>query len=312
MYLSKRAQDRDRTIISSRQYRTIKSELSWLNIALGQEKVSELSTERMQAYLEAPRQHPRQRSTPTETPSLKTWNNRRGLLGTFFAFCLGRDFIAENPILSIPQHRIKRRRATAQTLSAEKAGDLMTFLEAYDGLPSRRALSQRQPGFLVPFFALALFAGIRPDWKDGEISKVRPVNIDLANAVIRIEPEAAKTNEKRQIKIQPNLKHWLKKYPIPEDGAVPSSNPDRILRDIRQRFDLSHDVLRHTYCSMTVGAFRSVGDAALQAGNSEAIIRQNYLDLKTEAEADAFWRIMPEGMGLPEEMEKREGRYFVA
>jgi len=176
-----------------------------LDIALGKEKVSVLNTERMHAYLETPRQHPRQRSTPTETPSLKTWNNLRGLLGTFFAFCLERDFIAENPILAIPQHRIKRRRATAQTLSAEKAGELMAFLETYDGLPSRRNLVERQPGFLVPFFALALFAGVRPDWKDGEISKIRPVDVDLDNAVIRIEPEAAKINEKRQIKIQPNL-----------------------------------------------------------------------------------------------------------
>ena len=47
-----------------------------------------------------------------------------------------------------------------------------------------------------------------------------------------------------------------------------------------------HNVLRHTFISMTVGAFKSVGDASLQAGNSESIIRKHYLDLKTEAEAE--------------------------
>ena len=43
-----------------------------------------------------------------------------------------------------------------------------------------------------------------------------------------------------------------------------------------------------------------MGEAALQAGNSEAIIRKHYLDLKTAAEAEEFFGIMPKRMnGLP-------------
>ena len=60
---------------------------------------------------------------------------------------------------------------------------------------------------------------------------------------------------------------------------------------------------------MTVGAFKSVGDAALQAGNSEKIIRKHYLDLKTEAEADVFWRIVPKGTNVPSNLVKMEGRF---
>ena len=81
------------------------------------------------------------------------------------------------------------------------------------------------------------------------------------------------------------------------------------MREIRKKFNLGHDVLRHTYISMTVGAFRSVGDAALQAGNSEAVIRKHYLDLKSVEEADEFWRIVPEGTALPTEIAKKDGRY---
>jgi hypothetical protein len=44
---------------------------------------------------------------------------------------------------------------------------------------------------------------------------------------------------------------------------------------------------------MHVGKYRSMGEAALQAGNSEAIIRKHYLDLKTPAEAEEFFGIMP-------------------
>lgn len=81
-----------------------------------------------------------------------------------------------------------------------------------------------------------------------------------------------------------------------------------MLRELRKKFNIGHDVLRHTYISMTVGAFRSVGDAALQAGNSESVIRKHYLDLKSVEEADEFWGIVPSGSELPE-MEKKEGRY---
>jgi hypothetical protein len=44
---------------------------------------------------------------------------------------------------------------------------------------------------------------------------------------------------------------------------------------------------------MHVAKFRSMGDTALQAGNSEAIIKKHYLNLVSPEEADAFWKIVP-------------------
>ena len=52
--------------------------------------------------------------------------------------------------------------------------------------------------------------------------------------------------------------------------------PDHALRlprlrlKFRKQFGLSHDILRHTFIQMFVGKFRSMGEAALQAGNSES------------------------------------------
>ena len=80
---------------------------------------------------------------------------------------------------------------------------------------------------------------------------------------------------------------------------------------MRAKRKLTHDVMRHTFISLNVGAFRSVGDASLQAGNSEAVIRKHYLDLKSVEEADAFWGILPEGETLPE-LKKKDGRYVIA
>ena len=83
-----------------------------------------------------------------------------------------------------------------------------------------------------------------------------------------------------------------------------------MLRELRKKFNIGHDVLRHTYIFMTVGAFRSVGDAALQAGNSESVIRKHYLDLKSVEGADDFWRILPKGCKLPNTV-KKNGKYRV-
>lgn len=46
--------------------------------------------------------------------------------------------------------------------------------------------------------------------------------------------------------------------------------------------------MRHTFISMFVAKFRSIGDAAIQAGNSEAIIRRHYLDMKSQTDAEDF------------------------
>jgi hypothetical protein len=103
---------------------------------------------------------------------------------------------------------------------------------------------------------------------------------------------------KRNITIQPNLAAWLKAYPLDEFPIMPVGFK-RLRLKFRHQFNLSHDILRHTFISMFVGKFRSLGDAALQAGNSEAIIRKHYLDLKSPEEATQFFGILPKKARRP-------------
>ncbi|WPJ95257.1 hypothetical protein SH580_17685 [Coraliomargarita algicola] len=309
-YLDQRDRDAVRGFISDLQFKAIRSEMNWFKMVFGEQPVSSISIDAYRSYLEKPKQQPRSRRTPPRVTSLKTWNNRRGLLNTFCLFCVEKGYLAENPMVKIPKHKISKSRATAETLTADQVKALMKFLETYTGPPERKNTAAQPKGFLVPFFALALFAGVRPDWKHGEISKLQSSDIDFSTNIIRIEPRTSKVNEHRTIKIQPNLRAWLERYPLDQYPQIPPKNVDRILREVRQEFSLGHDVLRHTFISMTVGAFRSIGDAALQAGNSEAVIRKHYLDLKSVEEADAFWAIVPEGEKLPA-MEKKDGRYVL-
>jgi len=85
----------------------------------------------------------------------------------------------------------------------------------------------------------------------------------------------------------------LTAYPLEKFPIIPT-NLQHKRAAVAKDFDLSHDIMRHTFISMHVGKFRSMGEAALQAGNSESIIRKHYLDLKTKDEAEAFFSIMPE------------------
>ncbi len=82
-------------------------------------------------------------------------------------------------------------------------------------------------------------------------------------------------------------------YPLAIYPIVPTKHLRNTRALVAKQFALSKDVLRHTFISMFVAKFRSLGEAALQAGNSEAIIRKHYLDLKSAAEADAFFSILP-------------------
>ncbi len=51
---------------------------------------------------------------------------------------------------------------------------------------------------------------------------------------------------------------------------------------------------RQIFISYHVALHRSIGDAALQAGNSEAIVKRHYLNTHTQDEGRDFFRIIPD------------------
>ena len=116
--------------------------------------------------------------------------------------------------------------------------------------------------------------------------------LDVALGVVRITPDVSKVHEIRQVTIQPNLAAWLVQFPPSKFPIVPP-NARRMIQKVRAKFGLTQDVLRHTFISMHVAKFKSLGDAALQAGNSEVMIRRHYYNVVCEADAAAFWAIAP-------------------
>lgn len=97
---------------------------------------------------------------------------------------------------------------------------------------------------------------------------------------------------KKRWNIRPNLSEWLARFPLERFPVVPK-NARRMIQHVREKFGLTDDVLRHTFISMHVARFKSLGEAALEAGNSEAMIRKHYLNLVSEQDAAAFWDLSP-------------------
>lgn len=225
----------------------------------------------------------------------KSWNNTRADISAFLTWCEKppRKWITANPAEEVQP--VKLARGLPEVISTKLAHDLMAFLETYTGT----GRIPKPAGFLVPYFGLALFAGIRPGINGGELVRIGQLKdntriIDLDTGVIRITPDIAKTKDVRQITLQPNLKAWLRAYPLEKYPILPSNAFDEVTA-VRQKFALGHDVLRHTFISMHVGQFRSMSDTALQAGNSESMIKKHYLNLVAPDDAKAFWEIYPAG-----------------
>jgi integrase len=233
------------------------------NVTLGQ-----LTIQKLLDFLEVDR------------PSLKSYNNRRGILSTFFKFAFHRGWVADNPILKIPHHRIRKKRGIAETLTVEQAAALMSEMEDFEN------------GRWVPYFALCLFAGIRPSIPGGEITRLKPEDIRLDEEEISITAQCSKVREARKIHIHPNLAAWLRAYP-PEKIPIIPKNGHKLRYRLTKTIELGHDVLRKTYISLFVAKYRSIGEAAIQAGNSESIIRKHYLNLKSSDEAERFFSIVP-------------------
>ena len=143
-------------------------------------------------------------------------------------------------------------------------------------------------GVLVRPLALLYFAGIRPDELKRMAGREREL-VNLKTRTITIPANVSKTRHERQIAISDNLAAWLAAFP----GHLIPKNFEALNKKVRKHFELTHDEARHSFISYHVALHRSIGDAALQAGNSEAIVKRHYLNTHTQDEGSAFFRTVP-------------------
>jgi integrase family protein with SAM-like domain len=255
---------RDRTLVQ------LKSTIGQFERFTDNANLHEITTERVERFLQSLRA-----KDGVSKASRRTWNNYRGDLHQFFQWCSEKPqkYIIANPAAEIK--RFELAQGAVDVLTVEQCQELMDYAVDYKG------------GKYVRYFALALFAGIRPAGELGKLAD-QPELIDLENKVIRITAAVSKVGRPRQVRIRPNLLRWLQRFPGP---ILAGANHE--LKIIRKALGLTHDILRHTFCSAHVMAFGSFADAAIESGNSETIIRTHYLNAIPKSEAKLFWTISP-------------------
>ncbi len=221
--------------------------------------------------------------------SKKTWNVYRGDLAAFFSWCAARPRTwlkkEEDPVEPIKRYTKREMpRPLPVRLEVDVCRDLMHWLEV------------NAPEWCC-YFALALFAGVRPDMVDGELAKLAELVRKegpggyFINDVLHLPATVTKDRRHRQTNLPPNLQAWLAKYPPTPEALNPKSHFR--CGKIRHQFQIGHDALRHTAISAFVSAGKGIEAAALEFGNSERIIRSNYLNRFTADQAATFYAVYP-------------------
>jgi integrase len=203
----------------------------------------------------------------------KTRKNAQWDLHRLFSWCIDKGWLETNPAAKVPAPKVSR--GFVEILPLDTCQRLMAHVAGIDG------------GKFARYFALALFAGIRPE-ELARLSKY-PEQINLETGTVRISEEVSKTNRERTVTIQPNLAAWLRRFP---DGPLRVKSLHGVAV-IRGAFKLGHDVLRHTFISNHVTAFGKFAETAVESGNTETIIRDHYYARVSDPDAQAFWKILP-------------------
>ena len=176
---------------------------------------------------------------------------------------------------------------------------------------------------LVPYFAIGLFAGLRPD---NELAGMDWRNIDFEHKTLHVEAASAKTRRERYVDMSANLIDWLQPY-RQQSGRIAYN---------RQRFDLVRekaglipprphvgyydlkrangkmfkqkkygprkgdtiwkpDVMRHTFASYHLAAHNDANKTAAQLGHGAQLdmLFQHYRRAVRADQAKKFWEIRP-------------------
>lgn len=150
---------------------------------------------------------------------------------------------------------------------------------------------------LVPYAALGFFAGVRP----AELTRLRFEEALRWNfGDIEVRADQAKTGFRRLTKMQANLAEWLEPYRESVGLIAPAIAYKKLSAFAKSKgIQWSSDVMRHSFISYAVAAAQQIGQVALWAGNSEAIIKRHYLERVTEEEGKAFFAIQPNRPSKP-------------
>lgn len=201
----------------------------------------------------------------------------RSRLSTLFKFAVRRGYRADNPCDQLEA-----------ITTPHKTPHIFTLAEAKKSIEWLK-LNPRS----LAWFALSTFAGLRPE--EAEQTTWRDINFD--EGWIKVEAQTTKVRQRRVVYPLPMAMAWLK-LAKKKKSKLPLSLKQRTkdrkkLRAVLGWRAWKQDVTRHTAASMWLAHGGSAEKISIALGNSESILKKNYMALVTKVEAEKFWSIAP-------------------
>ena len=216
------------------------------------------------------------------------WGNREGLCDLPFVATLKARPVEFREPSWFPPDKVER---------------ILRMAEAHPG-DHRAAAGMR--------LSLGFFAGVR----SVEAERASWEDLDLDGAVLRIPRPKGYTNgmKPRIVELEGNAVAWLRRWRRWTQGRRRGRSPHGpvvprppLFSEWKKAWlapaglswgrDEDANVMRHTYATMHVGAFRDAAATALNLGHghSTAMLEQHYRGLVAKDVAEKYWTIMPIG-----------------
>jgi integrase len=218
-----------------------------------------------------------------------------------FSFAKGKKWLAENPFAGGKKSDVR------QIDEPRKKVRILTNAQV-------QKLLDVASDECLPFWAIAIFAGLRPE---SELCRLHWSDIDFDQKVIVVDGDSSEVEEtktgRRVVKMADNLIAWLRRFVDRKGRVAPQGDTWRKLRNDKRKAGFgspgtetdeerasgivlqrwTEDVTRHTYGSNHLAHYGDIGVTATQMGNSPEIVRQRYLALVKPVQASEFWETAP-------------------
>jgi integrase/recombinase XerD len=241
--------------------RAIRNSAHLFKADFGETKILEITRQQIEEYLSNKKVGNRYR------------DNLRSYLSQFFNWCIKKEYLTNNPCngidITIDPHGMP------QYFSIEQCQAIM-----------RKAMEEPS---IVCYFALALFAGIRPQ----EIERMTWQNVNLEGKDIYLPATITKTKTGRQFQMSDTLFAWLNAYKT-EKPLMPELLRQKKAEVLKMfNGDWIQDGLRHTFATFSYAQHHSLTELAHVMGNSPSVINRFYRGTIPDSLVKGFWGITP-------------------
>lgn len=229
--------------------------------------------------------------------SAKTYNEVTGILSSIWKDAVRLQVVERNPIEGIKRRKVQRKEVAVYAVEQVKA--LLDCAWKHD----------RE---MVPYFAIAVFAGLRPD-VHSEITKLTWEDVDFETKQIRVGKSFDnKTATRRYVPMEDALLAWLAPWKGASGPVVPSNlvkrrryltrgkyqsppkTPTSEWKELVPNGEEARDITRHTYGSYLEGKYRDRNMVMANMGHLDTTTyEQHYRNARSPQEAEAFWNLRP-------------------